>query len=211
MGRRGMSAQERREYEKLQERKKQRLERQQARTMGSNPAKSTPGSSNRTAESRKVRRPDPDKRRRPEAELERRYDRDGMNQEDVKRIQPKGRRKRRPERSKRNILGNILLILQLIVSVAFVGILALSNIIPLKFMVLIGVFLIILLLIGVVSQIKRRKRAVSYTHLVQHIRQHIIGGRYIYMGKLIRWIVFLTKNFNYGVNIIIGMDCDICL
>ena len=158
MGRRGMSAQERREYEKLQERKKQRLERQQARTMGSNPAKSTPGSSNRTAESRKVRRPDPDKRRRPEAELERRYDRDGMNQEDVKRIQPKGRRKRRPERSKRNILGNILLILQLIVSVAFVGILALSNIIPLKFMVLIGVFLIILLLIGVVSQIKRRKR-----------------------------------------------------
>lgn len=158
MGRRGMSAQERREYEKLQERKKQRLERQQARTMGSNPAKSTPGSSNRTAESRKVRRPDPDKRRRPEAELERRYDRDGMNREDVKRIQPKGRRKRRPERSKRNILGNILLILQLIVSVAFVGILALSNIIPLKFMVLIGVFLIILLLIGVVSQIKRRKR-----------------------------------------------------
>ena len=158
MGRRGMSAQERREYEKLQERKKQRLERQQARTMGSNPAKSTPGSSNRTAESRKVRRPDPDKRRRPEAELERRYDRDGMNQEDVKRIQPKGRRRRRPERSKRNILGNILLILQLIVSVAFVGILALSNIIPLKFMVLIGVFLIILLLIGVVSQIKRRKR-----------------------------------------------------
>lgn len=158
MGRRGMSAQERREYEKLQERKKQRLERQQARTMGSNPAKSTPGSSNRTAESRKVRRTDPDKRRRPEAELERRYDRDGMNQEDVKRIQPKGRRKRRPERSKRNILGNILLILQLIVSVAFVGILALSNIIPLKFMVLIGVFLIILLLIGVVSQIKRRKR-----------------------------------------------------
>lgn len=158
MGRRGMSAEERREYEKLQERKKQRLERQQARTMGSNPAKSTPGSSNRTAESRKVRRPDPDKRRRPEAELERRYDRDGMNQEDVKRIQPKGRRRRRPERSKRNILGNILLILQLIVSVAFVGILALSNIIPLKFMVLIGVFLIILLLIGVVSQIKRRKR-----------------------------------------------------
>ena len=181
MGRRGMSAQERREYEKLQERKKQRLERQQARTMGSNPAKSTPGSSNRTAESRKVRRPDPDKRRRPEAELERRYDRDGMNQEDVKRIQPKGRRRRRPERSKRNILGNILLILQLIVSVAFVGILALSNIIPLKFMVLIGVFLIILLLIGVVSQIKRRKRG-TIGKVYIAVATFIIGLASYYLG-----------------------------
>lgn len=181
MGRRGMSAQERREYEKLQERKKQRLERQQARTMGSNPAKSTPGSSNRTAESRKVRRPDPDKRRRPEAELERRYDRDGMNQEDVKRIQPKGRRRRRPERSKRNILGNILLILQLIVSVAFVGILALSNIIPLKFMVLIGVFLIILLLIGVVSQIKRRKRG-TIGKVYIAVATLIIGLASYYLG-----------------------------
>lgn len=149
--------------------------------MGSNPAKSTPGSSNRTAESRKVRRPDPDKRRRPEAELERRYDRDGMNQEDVKRIQPKGRRRRRPERSKRNILGNILLILQLIVSVAFVGILALSNIIPLKFMVLIGVFLIILLLIGVVSQIKRRKRG-TIGKVYIAVATLIIGLASYYLG-----------------------------
>lgn len=174
MGRKGMSAQERREYERLQERKKQRLERQQARTMESNPAKSSPGRMNRMDEKRKVRRPDrldeserperqnkPERQNRPER-LNRpdRADRqEGLNAEMRNRQTPRrNNRRRRPERAPKNILGNILLMLQAIVSVAFLAVLVLSNIIPMKFIVIVGICLLLLLLIGAVSQWKRRKK-----------------------------------------------------
>ena len=174
MGRKGMSAQERREYERLQERKKQRLERQQARTMESNPAKSSPGRMNRMDEKRKVRRPDrldeserperqnkPDRQNRPErpSRPDRADRQEGLNAEMKNRQTPRrNNRRRRPERAPKNILGNILLMLQAIVSVAFLAVLVLSNIIPMKFIVIVGICLLLLLLIGAVSQWKRRKK-----------------------------------------------------
>lgn len=161
MGRRGMSAQERREYERLQERKKQRIERQQTRTVGSNMAKSSPGSRPRPDEYRRTRRPDPDRKRRREEERGRNYDsrdRKRMYTSDVDTRKRRGRRGRRNERSARNVFGNILLMLQAIVSLALLIVLAVSNIIPLKYMVVIFVCLLLLWLLGLFTQIKRKKK-----------------------------------------------------
>ncbi len=161
MGRRGMSAQERREYERLQERKKQRIERQQTRTVGSNMAKSSPGSRPRPDEYRRTRRPDPDRKRRREEERGRNYDsrdRNRMYTSDVDTRKRRGRRGRRNERSARNVFGNILLMLQAIVSLALLIVLAVSNIIPLKYMVVIFVCLLLLWLLGLFTQIKRKKK-----------------------------------------------------
>ena len=161
MGRRGMSAQERREYERLQERKKQRIERQQMKSMGSNPAKSMPGNKKRPDEYRKTRRPDPDRKKRREEERGRSYDRNGSYAENVKESRERTRRKRRPERSAKNVFGNILVVLQALASVAFIGVLALSNIIPLKIMAIIFICLLILWGIGLFTQVRRRKKGTT--------------------------------------------------
>lgn len=164
MGRRGMSAQERREYERLQERKKQRIERQQARTVGSNVAKSSPGSRPRQEEYRRTRRPDPDRKRRREEERGRSYsrrDRSGMYAGDVEAQKSRGKRRRRYERSKSNVFGNILLVLQAIVSLALLIVLAVSNIIPLKYMAALFVCLLLLWLLGWFTQIKRKKKGTA--------------------------------------------------
>ncbi len=161
MGRRGMSAQERREYERLQERKKQRIERQQMKSMGSNPAKSMPGNKKRSDEYRKTRRPDPDRKRRREEERGRSYDRNGSYAENVKESRERTRRKRRPERSPQNVFGNILVMLQALASVAFIGVLALSNIIPLKIMAIVFICLLILWGIGLFTQVRRRKKGTT--------------------------------------------------
>lgn len=161
MGRRGMSAQERREYERLQERKKQRIERQQMKSMGSNPAKSMPGNKKRSDEYRKTRRPDPDRKRRREEERGRSYDRNGSYAENVKESRERTRRKRRPERSQKNVFGNILVMLQALASVAFIGVLALSNIIPLKIMAIVFICLLILWGIGLFTQVRRRKKGTT--------------------------------------------------
>lgn len=161
MGRRGMSAQERREYERLQERKKQRIERQQMKSMGSNPAKLMPGNKKRSDEYRKTRRPDPDRKRRREEERGRSYDRNGSYAENVKESRERTRRKRRPERSPQNVFGNILVMLQALASVAFIGVLALSNIIPLKIMAIVFICLLILWGIGLFTQVRRRKKGTT--------------------------------------------------
>ena len=161
MGRRGMSAQERREYERLQERKKQRIERQQMKSMGSNPAKSMPGNKKKSDEYRKTRRPDPDRKKRREEERGRSYDRNGSYAENVKESRERTRRKRRPERSPQNVFGNILVMLQALASVAFIGVLALSNIIPLKIMAIIFICLLILWGIGLFTQVRRRKKGTT--------------------------------------------------
>lgn len=161
MGRRGMSAQERREYERLQERKKQRIERQQMKSMGSNPAKSMPGNKKRSDEYRKTRRPDPDRKRRREEERGRSYDRNGSYAENVKESRERTRRKRRPERSPQNVFGNILVMLQALASVAFIGVLVLSNIIPLKIMAIVFICLLILWGIGLFTQVRRRKKGTT--------------------------------------------------
>lgn len=161
MGRRGMSAQERREYERLQERKKQRIERQQMKSMGSNPAKLMPGNKKRSDEYRKTRRPDPDRKRRREEERGRSYDRNGSYAENVKESRERTRRKRRPERSPQNVFGNILVMLQALASAAFIGVLALSNIIPLKIMAIVFICLLILWGIGLFTQVRRRKKGTT--------------------------------------------------
>ena len=161
MGRRGMSAQERREYERLQERKKQRIERQQMKSMGSNPAKLMPGNKKRSDEYRKTRRPDPDRKRRREEERGRSYDRNGSYAENVKESRERTRRKRRPERSPQNVFGNILVMLQALASVAFIGVLVLSNIIPLKIMAIVFICLLILWGIGLFTQVRRRKKGTT--------------------------------------------------
>lgn len=184
MGRRGMSAQERREYERLQERKKQRIERQQTRSMGSNPAKSSPGSRPRPEEYRKTRRPDPDRKRRHEEERGRRsdrYDKDRMPISDSKNNRARGKRRRRYERSKKNVLGNILLVLQAIVSLAFIGVLTLSNIIPMKFLVAIFVCLFVLWLLGLITQIRRKKKGTAGKIYIVFITLIIGLGTY-YVG-----------------------------
>lgn len=181
MGRRGMSAQERREYERLQERKKQRIERQQRKSMGSNPAKSMPGNKKRPDEYRKTRRPDPDKKRRREEERGRSYDRDISMAQGTKDSRERIRRKRRPERSQKNVFGNILVALQALASVAFIGVLALSNIIPLKFMVIIFVFLLILWAIGFFTQIRRRKKGTTGKIYIVFMTLMIALGTY-YVG-----------------------------
>lgn len=181
MGRRGMSAQERREYERLQERKKQRIERQQRKSMGSNPAKSMPGNKKRPDEYRKTRRPDPDKKRRREEERGRSYDRDISMAQGTKDSRERTMRKRRPERSQKNVFGNILVALQALASVAFIGVLALSNIIPLKFMVIIFVFLLILWAIGFFTQIRRRKKGTTGKIYIVFMTFMIALGTY-YVG-----------------------------
>lgn len=161
MGRRGMSAQERREYERLQERKKQRIERQQRKSMGSNPAKSMPGNKKRSDEYRKTRRSDPDRKRRREEEKGRVYDRELSVADATKERREQNRRKRRPERSKKNVFGNVLVVLQALASISFIGVLALSNIIPFKFMLIIFIGLLILWGIGLFTQIRRRKKGTT--------------------------------------------------
>lgn len=163
MGRKGMSAQERREYERLQERKKQRIERQQSRSVSSNMAKSSPGSRPRQDEYRRTRRPDPDRKRRHEEERGRnlsRHDRNGMYIGDVdpRRSKKRGSRGRRSERSRSNVFGNILLVLHAVASIALLVVLALSNIIPMKYMIVIFVCLLLLWLIGFFTQIKRKRK-----------------------------------------------------
>ena len=121
MGKKGMSPQERREYERLQERKKRQMEKRYAKSMGwDNPAKSV---------SENGRIPNPDKKR---------------------------------EKKGRNILGNILLLLQILASAGLMAILILSNIIPLKYLVAAGCVLLVLWGIGLLSQIKRKKRGITY-------------------------------------------------
>ena len=73
---------------------------------------------------------------------------------------PKENRHRRKPAEKRraNFWGNLLLILQAAASVVFMGMVSLLNIIPLKYLAVIMVCLLLLWLIGFVSQIRRRKR-----------------------------------------------------
>lgn len=73
---------------------------------------------------------------------------------------PKENRHRRKPAEKRraNFLGNLLLILQAAASVVFMGMVSLLNIIPFKYLAVIMVCLLLLWLIGFISQIRRRKR-----------------------------------------------------
>ena len=137
MGKKGMSPQERREYERLQERKKRQMEKRYAKSMGwDNPAKSV---------SENGRIPNPDKKR---------------------------------EKKGRNILGNILLLLQILASAGLMAILILSNIIPLKYLVAAGCVLLVLWGIGLLSQIKRKKRGVIGKIYNVLITLCIVAGTY---------------------------------
>ena len=137
MGKKGMSPQERREYERLQERKKRQMEKRYAKSMGwDNPAKSV---------SENGRIPNPDKKR---------------------------------EKKGRNILGNILLLLQILASAGLMAILILSNIIPLKYLVAAGCVLLVLWGIGLLSQIKRKKRGIIGKIYIVLITLCIVAGTY---------------------------------
>lgn len=137
MGKKGMSPQERREYERLQERKKRQMEKRYAKSMGwDNPAKSV---------SENGRIPNPDKKR---------------------------------EKKGRNILGNILLLLQILASAGLMAMLILSNIIPLKYLVAAGCVLLVLWGIGLLSQIKRKKRGIIGKIYIVLITLCIVAGTY---------------------------------
>lgn len=137
MGKKGMSPQERREYERLQERKKRQMEKQYAKSMGlDNPAKSA---------SENGRIPNPEKKR---------------------------------EKKGRNILGNILLLLQILASVGLMAMLVLSNIIPLKYLVAVGCVLLVLWGIGLLSQIKRKKRGIIGKIYIVLVTLCIVAGAY---------------------------------
>lgn len=137
MGKKGMSPQERREYERLQERKKKQMEKRYAKSMGwDNPAKSV---------SEKGRVPNPEKKK---------------------------------EKKGRNILGKILLLLQALASIGLIVMLVLSNIIPLKYLVGAGVVLLILWCIGLLSQVKRKKKGIIGKIYIILITFCIVAGTY---------------------------------
>lgn len=143
MGRKGMSPQERREYERLQQRKKRQIERRRGR---------------------------------------------GTELEDTGRsVSDRGRsgnrRRRRREKREKNIFGNILLILQAVVSAVFLGLLLIANVVPLKYLAVITVCLLVLWGIGFLSQVKRKKRGAAGKVYMIFITLLLFVGTY-YVGKV---------------------------
>lgn len=147
MGRKGMSPQDRREYERLQRQKKQQLERRNGRSTGSARA----GRKARTAR---------------------------MVSDDRR----KGRKFRR-RRKEKNVFGNILLGLYGFMSLVFLGMLLILNVVPLKYFAVVAVGLTVLWMIGLVSQIKRKKSGTSgKIYIIFMIL--LLGVGTFYIGKV---------------------------
>lgn len=85
---------------------------------------------------------------------------------------------KKQEKKGRNILGKILLLLQLLASAGLIAMLVLSNIIPLKYLVIAGVVLAVLWCIGLLSQVKRKKRGIIGKIYIVLMTVCILAGTY---------------------------------
>ncbi|WP_461811983.1 LCP family glycopolymer transferase [Faecalimonas sp.] len=118
---------------------------------------------------------------RKKRQMEKRYAKSMGWDNPAKSVSEKGRvpnPDKKQEKKGRNILGKILLFLQVLASVAFVGMLFLSNIIPLKYIIVTIVILLLLWSIGLVSQIKRKKRGTIGKLYILLITGCLVAGTY---------------------------------
>lgn len=118
---------------------------------------------------------------RKKRQMEKRYAKSMGWDNPAKSVSEKGRvpnPDKKQEKKGRNILGKILLFLQVLASVAFVGMLFLSNIIPLKYIIVTIVILLLLWSIGLVSQIKRKKRGTIGKLFILLITGCLVAGTY---------------------------------
>lgn len=82
------------------------------------------------------------------------------------------------EKKGKNIFGKILLLLQLLASAGFVGMMVLSNIMPMKYFMVAIPVLLILWIIGLISQVKRKKRGIIGKIYIIFITVCITVGAY---------------------------------
>lgn len=118
---------------------------------------------------------------RKKRQMEKRYAKSMGWDNPAKSVSEKGRvpnPDKKQEKKGRNILGKILLFLQVLASVGFIGMVILSNIIPLKYVIVAIVILLILWSIGLVSQIKRKKRGTIGKLYIVLVTGCLVAGTY---------------------------------
>lgn len=122
---------------------------------------------------------------RKKRQIERRYDREDLHRQEHHRPDPRrhDRRRRRRRRRERNPLGNILLVLQACMSVAFLGMLLILDIVPLKYLIVLVLCLGILWGIGLYSQIRRRDNGIGGKIYIAFMSIFLAVGTF-YVGKV---------------------------
>ncbi|WP_461809710.1 LCP family glycopolymer transferase [Faecalimonas sp.] len=118
---------------------------------------------------------------RKKRQMEKRYAKSMGWDNPAKSVSEKGRvpnPDKKQEKKGRNILGKILLFLQVLASAGFVGMLILSNIIPLKYVIVAIICLLILWSIGLVSQVKRKKRGIVGKLYIVLVTGCLVAGTY---------------------------------
>lgn len=116
------------------------------------------------------------KRRRMKERRERALD--NSNEEVSGRKRPKRRYRRN-----RNFFGNLLLIIQAMMSFAFMGMLLILNVVPVKYLAILAICLLMLWGIGLYSQVRRKKRGIPGKVYMVFVSLFLGIGSF-YVGKV---------------------------